>query len=64
MSVAACGLLACLVSAQTPLVDDAALRHAGTGGAEWLTNGLDLAETRYSPLKQITTGNVDRLRLE
>src|SRR5258706_16385562 len=59
-------LLACLASAQTPVVDDAALRHAGAGGAggaEWLTNGLDLAETRYSPLKHITTANVDRLRL-
>src|SRR2546421_9189873 len=59
----ACGLLACLASAQTPVVDDAALRHAGAAGAEWLTNGLDLAETRYSPLKHITTANVDRLRL-
>ena len=61
-AVVACGLLACLASAQTPVVDDAALRHAGAGGAEWLTNGLDLAETRYSPLKQITADNVDRLR--
>jgi len=60
--IVACGLLACLASAQTPVVDDAALRHAGAGGAEWLTNGLDLAETRYSPLKQITADNVDRLR--
>ena len=63
IGVIACGLLACLASAQTPVVDDAALRHAGAGGAEWLTNGLDLAETRYSPLKHITTANVDRLRL-
>src|SRR5439155_8888057 len=62
IGVTAGGLLACLASAQTPVVDDAALRHAGAGGAEWLTNGLDLAETRYSPLKQITTTNVDRLR--
>jgi quinohemoprotein ethanol dehydrogenase len=61
-AVVACGLLACLASAQTPVVDDAALRRAGGGGAEWLTNGLDLAETRYSPLKQITADNVDRLR--
>src|SRR5438105_1244464 len=63
IGVIACGLLACLASAQTPVVDDAALRHAAAGGAEWLTNGLDLAETRYSPLKDITTANVDRLRL-
>ena len=63
MSAAACGLLACLASAQTAVVDDASLRRAGAGGAEWLTNGLDLAETRYSKLKQITADNVDRLRL-
>src|SRR3954452_1384608 len=63
IAVVACGLLACLASAQTPVVDDAALRRAGAGGAEWLTTGLDLAETRYSPLKHITADNVDRLRL-
>src|SRR5690348_15165625 len=61
--IVACGLLACLASAQTPIVDDAALRRAGGNGAEWLTNGLDLAETRYSPLKQITADNVERLQL-
>jgi quinohemoprotein ethanol dehydrogenase len=63
ISVVACGLLACLASAQTSVVDDAALRHGRAAGGEWLTVGLDLAETRYSPLKQITTENVDRLRL-
>src|SRR3954447_10082419 len=63
IAVVACGLLACLASAQTPVVDDAALRRAGAGGADWLTTGLDLAETRYSPLKHITADNVDRLRL-
>jgi len=63
MSVVACGLLACLASAQTSVVDDAALRNGRAAAGEWLTNGLDLAETRYSPLKHITTENVDRLRL-
>ena len=62
-AIVACGLLACLTSAQAPIVDDAALRRAGGGGAEWLTTGLDLAETRYSQLKQITTENAERLRL-
>ena len=63
MSVVGCGLLACLASAQTSVVDDAALRNGRAAAGEWLTNGLDLAETRYSPLKHITTENVDRLRL-
>jgi len=63
MSMVGCGLLACLASAQTSVVDDAALRNGHAAAGEWLTNGLDLAETRYSPLKQITTDNVDRLRL-
>jgi quinohemoprotein ethanol dehydrogenase len=63
MSVVGCGLLACLASAQTSVVDDAALRNGRAAAGEWLTNGLDLEETRYSPLKHITTENVDRFRL-
>src|SRR4029079_18079848 len=45
-------------------VDDNALKNAGKAGTEWLTYGLTPAETRYSPLTQITTGNVSRLGLE
>src|SRR5207244_10698990 len=45
------------------VVDDGALRNGRGAAGEWLTNGLDRAETRYSPLKHITTENVDRLRL-
>jgi len=30
---------------------------------EWSTNGRDYAETHYSPLDQIHTGNVNRLDL-
>src|SRR6266516_286990 len=56
-------LLASLASAQTAVVDDVALRHGGAADGEWLTVGLDLAETRYSPLKQINTENVSRLGL-
>jgi quinohemoprotein ethanol dehydrogenase len=63
LGVLGCGLLACLAHAQTPVVDDAALRNGGAAAGEWLTNGLNLAETRYSPLKQITTEDVDRLGL-
>jgi quinohemoprotein ethanol dehydrogenase len=44
-------------------VDDAALRGAGKARGEWLTYGLDYAETRYSPLKQIDAGNVSKLAL-
>jgi quinohemoprotein ethanol dehydrogenase len=51
-------------SAQQPKkVDDAALRNAGKTGEEWLVNGLNPGETRYSPLKQIDTTNVGRLGL-
>ncbi len=44
-------------------VDDAALTNAGKAGGEWLTYGLNYAETRFSPLRQITAGNVSRLGL-
>jgi quinohemoprotein ethanol dehydrogenase len=44
-------------------VDDTVLRDAGKSGVEWLTYGLNQAEQRYSPLKQIDTGNVGRLGL-
>src|ERR1700727_938686 len=44
-------------------VDDAAIKNAGKTGEEWLTNGLNSAETRYSPLKQIDATNVGRLGL-
>jgi quinohemoprotein ethanol dehydrogenase len=46
---------------QTVRVDDAALRSAGKAGTEWLSYGLTPGETRYSPLKQIDTTNVNRL---
>jgi quinohemoprotein ethanol dehydrogenase len=48
---------------QTRRVDDLALKNAGKTGEEWLTYGLTLGETRYSPLKQIDTTNVSRLGL-
>ena len=56
-------LVVSLASAQTAVVDDVALRNGGAANGEWLTVGLNLAETRYSPLKQITTENVSRLGL-
>src|ERR1039458_9341883 len=53
-----------LASAQTmfkpgAFVDDGALRKGHNG--EWLTHGLDYAETRYSPLAAVTDANVKRL---
>jgi quinohemoprotein ethanol dehydrogenase len=41
--------------------DAAALKAAGNDGKEWLTYGGNYAETRFSPLKQITTDNVKEL---
>src|SRR5262245_1015030 len=52
-----------IVFGQTRRVDDPTLRNAGKTGDEWLTYGLTPGETRYSPLKQIDTGNVGRLGL-
>src|SRR5207245_9993692 len=58
-------LLATWIAAgqQVRRVDDLALRNAGKTGDEWRTYGLTPGETRYSPLKQIDTTNVSRLRL-
>ncbi|MEX1256282.1 MAG: PQQ-dependent dehydrogenase, methanol/ethanol family [Gemmatimonadota bacterium] len=42
-------------------VDDEAL--ANPNRTEWLTNGRDFAEQRFSPLDQINAGNVSRLGL-
>jgi quinohemoprotein ethanol dehydrogenase len=56
--------VAVTVLAQSPrLVDDALLRRAGKDGKEWLTYGGDYAETHFSPLKQIDSGNIKRLGL-
>ncbi len=46
---------------ETVTVDDARLTAAPA--SDWLTYGRDYAETRYSPLDQIDTGNVSRLGL-
>ncbi len=52
-----------VMGGQTRRVDNKALRNAGKTGDEWLMVGLDYAERRYSPLKQIDTTNVSRLGL-
>jgi quinohemoprotein ethanol dehydrogenase len=48
---------------QTKRLDDLAIRNSGKTGDEWLTYGLTPGETRYSPLKQIDSKNVERLGL-
>jgi quinohemoprotein ethanol dehydrogenase len=44
-------------------IDDKALKQANARKGDWLTYGRDYAETRYSPLKQITASNVKNLGL-
>ena len=44
-------------------IDDGDLRNAGKTGEEWLANGINYAEQRFSPLKQIDTTNVGRVGL-
>src|SRR5688572_30165924 len=44
-------------------IDENTLKNAGKSGEEWLTYGLNMGETRYSPLKQIDATNVNRLGL-
>ncbi len=48
---------------ETQRVDDKALKNAPKNGDDWITTSRDQAETRYSPLDQINTGNVSRLGL-
>ncbi|MES0875022.1 PQQ-dependent dehydrogenase, methanol/ethanol family [Sinimarinibacterium thermocellulolyticum] len=44
-------------------VDDHRIRANQASGKEWLSYNFDYDETRYSPLRQIDTGNVGRLGL-
>lgn len=44
-------------------VSNAALEKAAENGNEWLTDGHDYADTRYSPLSQIDTSTASRLGL-
>src|SRR4030095_4127527 len=44
-------------------IDDASLRNAEARPAEWLTHGRNYAETRFSPLNQISASNVKNLGL-
>ena len=44
-------------------IDDKSLRQADTRVGDWITHGRTYSETRYSPLKQIDSGNVQKLGL-
>jgi quinohemoprotein ethanol dehydrogenase len=63
MAIAAAIRPAAVEAQRAAGVDDAALIEAASSGDEWLTYGRDYAETRFSPLDQITSGNVQRLGL-
>jgi len=58
-------VLSCWVmAAQQPRrVDDALLKTGSKTGDEWVSYGVNWAEQRYSPLKQIDASNVSRLGL-
>lgn len=49
------------------VVDARVLEHAGTSRdvleGDWLSYGRSLSDTRYSPLTQLDTSNVNRLAL-
>jgi quinohemoprotein ethanol dehydrogenase len=50
------------VQQQVKKIDDEALKTAGKG-TEWLTNGMNWGEQRYSTMAQINPGNVGKLAL-
>jgi PQQ-dependent dehydrogenase (methanol/ethanol family) len=50
------------IGQQIQKIDDNVLKEAGKG-TEWLSNGMDWGEQRYSPMAQINPSNVDKLTL-
>jgi quinohemoprotein ethanol dehydrogenase len=52
-----------MVAQQPRQVNDALLKTGSKTGDEWVSYGVNSAEQRYSPLKQIDASNVDRLGL-
>ncbi len=53
-----------ILTAQQPRqVNDALLKTGSKTGQEWVSYGVNWAEQRYSPLKQIDASNVSRLGL-
>ena len=60
---AAQSLVAASIRAATEAVDGEAIVANAENPRNWLSHGLDYAETRYSRLASIHAGNVDRLGL-
>src|SRR5579862_4581656 len=48
------------VAQQVKKIDDKTLKDAGKG-TEWVTNGMEWSEQRYSTMTQINPGNVGKL---
>src|SRR6185295_6784844 len=51
------------IKAATSAIDSAAIKANTATSKDWPTIGLDYAETRFSKLDQINTGNVKQLGL-
>jgi quinohemoprotein ethanol dehydrogenase len=49
------------IRAATQAVDGKAIRANARTGADWLSHGLDYAETRFSPLAQVNADTVKQL---
>jgi quinohemoprotein ethanol dehydrogenase len=63
-AIAMAAAFVCSAAAQkSKPVDDKALKNAAKNGDDWLSNGHDLGDNRYSSLKQIDATNVSRLGL-
>lgn len=56
-------LAALVLSNSLSAVTKQQLEDAASQSTQWISHGRDYAETRFSPLKQITTENVDQLKL-
>jgi len=54
---------AAVAAQQSGVVDDKALVNAAKDANDWLSNGRDYSEQRFSPLTQIDASNVSRLGL-
>src|SRR5688572_27852246 len=54
---------AVITQARMRTIDDRVLKNAGLNGQEWLTYGLTLSETRFSPLTQLNATNIQQLGL-
>lgn len=63
LALAVASALALLPGTGLAEVTDERLRNAQAEPHNWLSHGRDQAEQRFSPLQQINTTNIDRLKL-